>query len=133
MCLAHVAVSESRSQVLSPPHLLVGIPRASPGTVERFMSADASASALATELLQGVAGHESVAMSGEVPFSREARRVLRTAGVEAARSGDAVRPEHLLLGLLGHAGGVTGDLLRAHGVRDQIVRTYIQTSKDTAR
>lgn len=72
-------------------------------------------------------------MSEEVPFSREARRVLRTAGVEAARSGHAVGPEHLLLGLLGHAGGVTGDLLRTHGVRDQTVRSYLQTSKDAAR
>ncbi len=71
-------------------------------------------------------------MSVEVPFSREARRVLRTAGVEAARSGNAVGPEHLLLGLLGDA-GVTGDLLRTHGVRDQSVRSYLQTSKDTAR
>lgn len=133
MHLARVAVSESRGQVLSPPHLLVGILRASPSTLERFMPADASASALATELLQGIAGHEPVAMSEEVPFSREARRVLRTAGVEAARSGHAVGPEHLLLGLLGHAGGVTGDLLRTHGVRDQTVRSYLQTSKDAAR
>jgi hypothetical protein len=122
---ARLSVTESGGAVLLPAHVLLGLLRANPACVQRFAGPDSSVDAIRTEILQGLVKAESVPTSAEVPFSRDARRVLRTAGDEGSRSGGSVCPEHLVLALL-REGGIAGDVLRRKGVREGDVRTFLR-------
>jgi len=125
LLFAHYSVTESGGAVLLPAHVLLGLLRANPASVQRFAGSDGSADAVRTEILQGMLKAESVPTSAEIPFSRDARRVLRTAGDEASRTGGTVHAEHLLLALL-REGGIAGDVLRRKGVREGDVRTFLR-------
>jgi ATP-dependent Clp protease ATP-binding subunit ClpC len=122
---AHYSVTESGGAVLLPVHLLLGVLRANPAVVQRFAGPDGSADAVRTEILQDMLKAESVQTSAEIPFSREARRVLRIAGDEASRTGGTVHAEHLLLALLLER-GTAGNVLRRKGVREGDVRTFLR-------
>lgn len=122
---ARDSVTESGGAVLLPAHVLLGLLRANSACVQRFAGSDGSADAVRTEILQGMVKAESVPTSAEIPFSHDARRVLRTAGDEASRTGGSVHAGHLLLALL-REDGLAGDVLRRKGVREGYVRTYLR-------
>ena len=105
--------------------MLLGLLRADPAFVLRFAGSGGSAEAVRTEILQGMMKAESVPTSAEIPFSHDTRRVLRTAGHEASRTGGSVHAGHLLLAPLGE-GGIAGDVLRRTGVREGDVCTFLR-------
>jgi methyltransferase (TIGR00027 family) len=64
--------------------------------------------------------------SARVPFSEATRRVLRRAAEEADRLSHAeVRPEHLLLGILGFDRSVASSILGERGLRLRLVREAV--------
>ena len=66
-------------------------------------------------------------MAGMERFTQRARRVLSLAHQEAERMRqDAIRTEHLLLGLIEEEGGVAGRVLRELGLESERVREMVE-------
>jgi hypothetical protein len=78
---------------------------------------------LAAILRNGLADGERVGPSVEIPFSKAAKRVLKTATDEGYRAG-AVTPLHLVLGLTSE-GGRAAEILAEHGVTAHAVRKFL--------
>ncbi|RPH60690.1 MAG: hypothetical protein EHM89_08485 [Acidobacteria bacterium] len=121
---ARFAVSEHGGSRIDSDHLLLGILRAAPEALTRFMASGWSLQRMQDRAVALLPPGQRVEESVEIPFSRAAADVIVRASEEAiALTNNEVRPEHLLLVLLNFEETPTGQLLREAGLtRDAIVR-----------
>jgi ATP-dependent Clp protease ATP-binding subunit ClpA len=123
---ARRAVSEFGGHSLKPEHLLLGLLEEKPEVVSSVLNPAASIERLIYQLRASVTEAERVFESVEVPFSEITQQVLRKSLDEAGGAeARVVRPEHLLLGLLGEGAGAA-IILSAHGVSASEVRKRLR-------
>jgi ATP-dependent Clp protease ATP-binding subunit ClpC len=80
-----------------------------------------------TELYKYVKSGSSIVMVGKLPYTPEAKNVMRYADEEARNSGHpCVEAEHILLGLLREPEGIAGRVLTGFGLDVEELRTEIQ-------
>jgi ATP-dependent Clp protease ATP-binding subunit ClpC len=118
---ARYEASQWSAEVIEPAHLLLGLLREDRTLFRKFLRAQ--------EPLRNVAGslglkpsERNIFVSGDMPLSEAAKRVLTYAAEEAEQKGHRfVSTQHLLLGLLREPGPVQY-LLEAEGLRLSAVR-----------
>ncbi|TWD84352.1 ClpA/ClpB-like protein [Kribbella amoyensis] len=124
-----LAQEEARSlahSYIGTEHLLLGLIVEGTNSAARALAAEGiSATAARTVVLQ-VVGRGTGELSGHIPFTPRAKRVLDLTQVEAHKLGsDEFRPEHLLLGLLADGEGVAYQTLVKLGAAPLVLRRRI--------
>jgi ATP-dependent Clp protease ATP-binding subunit ClpC len=113
--------------------LVAGIMRAAPSAVVRFASDE---SALPRGRLTRRTGERATvgpALSVEMPFSAQFKLTLERSVAEADALGhDAIRPEHLVLGLLRDEGTSAWHTLHRAGVRLREVRRMLEAEPEAS-
>ena len=128
---ARSSVSEFGGASVASEHLVLGLLRAAPEVVERFLGPRDSADALTREIKERVSTGPWVSTEVDIPLALEVSWILRKAiGEATAGTGASVRAEHILLAVLVTSNGTAAQVLRAHGVRESDVRLYIGTLTD---
>ena len=114
---------------VGPEHLLLGLTHESAGgTAVKALEALGIAPAAVRQRLEQAAGRGEQAPTGHIPFTPQARDVLKLALEEAVRLGhDYVGTEHILLGVFRAADGVAAHVLTGLGAdldraRQQVIR-----------
>src|SRR5947209_1928811 len=104
------------SMSIETEHLLLGLIRESNAVTRLvFARSQLSLDTIRTEIESRTAFREKIALSVEIPFSAETKRVLQYAGAEADRlRHDDIDAEHLLLGILREEGSVAASILMEH-------------------
>ena len=126
---ARAAVGELGASSVRSEHLLLGLLRANPESVTRFLGPSDSADTLILDTKgRLVASERSVRPADMIPLSANVTTILRKASQEAeSRIDKSVLVEHILLALLDEETGVASEVLRAHGVREMDIRSYLGT------
>jgi ATP-dependent Clp protease ATP-binding subunit ClpC len=123
---ARYAVAEHGGTQLEPEHLLLGVLRADPEAVLRFVSPDVALDVIRARLVANVADDTKLPKTHEIRFSERLRIALERAEVEADDLADAnIRPEHLILGLLVKTSGEANVVLRDAGVQMSAMRQFL--------
>jgi len=124
---ARYEASQLGSVSIETEHLLLGLLREGKGVTGRiFGRAHLSFDRIRREIEERTAFHEKISTSVEMPFSREAKRVLGFAAEEADRLlHNYIGTEHLLLGILREDRSVAASMLTEKGMRLDVVRDDI--------
>jgi ATP-dependent Clp protease ATP-binding subunit ClpC len=133
---ARAKTSERDGDEISTEDLLGGLLLAAPDSVVRFASANQLAPSETGEEFFGRVMHRSREWGGktslEIPFSASVQRILQTAMEEADDlRHKAIRPEHLLLGLLRDENTDAWRTLHEAGVTLRDVRRILREEGDT--
>jgi ATP-dependent Clp protease ATP-binding subunit ClpC len=103
-----------RHDYIGTEHLLLGMEGTSAGEVLQGLGADFGQ---LREGVLGIVGQGSVPPTGAPAFTARAKKVLELALREAlARDDRAIRPEHVLLGIVREGDGLACVVLAEHGV-----------------
>jgi ATP-dependent Clp protease ATP-binding subunit ClpC len=128
---ARYAVAEHGGTQLEPEHLLLGVLRADPEAVLRFVSPDVPIDVIRARLVANVADDTKLPGTHEIRFSERLRIALERAQVEADDLSDAnIRPEHLILGLLVKTSGEANVVLRDAGVQMSAMRKFLSRQEE---
>jgi ATP-dependent Clp protease ATP-binding subunit ClpC len=128
---ARYAVAEHGGTQLEPEHLLLGVLRADPEAVLRFVSPDVALDVIRARLVANVADDTKLPKTHEIRFSERLRIALERAEVEADDLADAnIRPEHLILGLLVKTSGEANVVLRDAGVQMSAMRKFLSRQEE---
>jgi ATP-dependent Clp protease ATP-binding subunit ClpA len=122
---ARYEASEYGSISIETEHMLLGLVREEQGIVQRILQrAQVATQTIRDEIRNRLPpAREKVAMSLEIPFSNEVKRMLMNTAEEADAMQHAyIGKEHLLLALIREEGSVAGSILAAHGLRLETVR-----------
>jgi uncharacterized protein (TIGR02246 family) len=124
---ARYETSQLGSLAIGTEHLLLGLIRESKGLIGRiFARHNVSVGSIRKEIEARTVVREKVPTAVEIPFSREAKRVLQAAAEESDRlMHDYIGLEHLLLGILREERCVAAQILMKQGLRLDTVRTDI--------
>jgi ATP-dependent Clp protease ATP-binding subunit ClpA len=117
---AHQAVIDLGGRTIEPEHLLLGLLKDQPEILSSSSNRSIDLDRLISELRGSVARTERVPKEAEIPFSRRTKHVLRK-WMEQAGAHAHVRPEHLVLALLGEDDRIA-QVLETHGVMALNVR-----------
>jgi len=111
------------SSAVETEHLLLGLMHEDKATVDRLLDSDLSEDSIRLEIQASGPGKNRGPMNlAHMPLTDQGKRALVFAEEEARRLGhEAVRPEHLVLGLLREEGNFAAQMLRERGADlDQI-------------
>jgi len=123
---ARAAVGELGGASVMPEHLLLGLLRASPEAIGRFVRSG-STDELIRQTRERMPVSNGPPPEVDVPLAPEVDWILRRAVEEADSGSDrSVRVEHVMLGLLEQM-GEAARVLEAHGVRESDIRAYLRT------
>ncbi len=124
---ARYEASQMGSASIDTEHLLLGLLREPKGVIGViFTRAHIRLDRVARKLQRKSAPAEKISTSVEIPFTEEAKAVLRHAAEEADQLlYDYIGPEHLLLGLLHERQSVAASTLREHGLDLEDTRQHI--------
>jgi ATP-dependent Clp protease ATP-binding subunit ClpA len=125
---ARVAVSEHGGQAIGVEHILVGLLKAAPAGVQRFMGAAPHFEKLQQAAAALLPNGPIVAESVEIPFNREAVRLMRTLARNTADAAE-IKPEHLLVSLLTDEQSTVGKLLIESGITREAVIADLKNSQ----
>jgi hypothetical protein len=124
---ARGAVSESGGAALTPDHLLLGILRGAPDVIGHVLRSSDSTDVLAQQVLATMGTHVRIHESVEIPIAPEVEHILVNAlGKARATTSKIVRPEHILLALLEISHTKAMDVLRIHGITEEIVAASLR-------
>ena len=121
------------SRTIDPVHFLLGLIRDDKG-VSRTLLLEATGSL--DDLVKEIEGHvitgPHIELSVEIPFGASSKRILNFTVEEADALDDpAIRPEHLLLGLLREDDPLAGAILFGRGLRLSRVREQVRSAPRT--
>ena len=127
------AVTELGGTAIEPEHLVLGVFRANPKAIVRFVRG-AEAAALLRERLEAVSTvPEKVATTVEIPFSADTKAALEQTPIEADRLENRwILPEHLILCVMLKTDGAATRALREAGVDTNAIRDSLRGRDDTA-
>ena len=112
-------------------HVLLGVLRSGASEAARVLrTVDLDPALLRQDIESRLGPNHTTPTAADMPYTSAAKRVLERAMDEARDLRDeAVGEEHLLLGLAGVEGGITGDVLRARRVRLEELRAAVAASR----
>ena len=114
-----------RHDYVGTEHILLGLLRERGGVAARVLASFGIALEAARERLEAAVGRGQ-AVSGHIPFTRQAKRTLELALREALQLGDDyIGTEHILLGLLRDADGRGTEILVGLGADLDVVRQRV--------
>jgi ATP-dependent Clp protease ATP-binding subunit ClpC len=115
---ARFEVSALGGEAITPEHLLLGALRQPRGAIALAIAgASADRSSLVRQLRATCGGDERRPAAVEIPFSKEAKRVLQRAVVEAdGFRSDVIGPEHLVLAVFSEPESAGARLLVEAGI-----------------
>jgi ribosomal protein S18 acetylase RimI-like enzyme len=124
-----LAQEEARSldhNYIGTEHILLGLIAEGEGVGARALERlQVSFSGVRTEIEQ-IIGRGDGSVTGHIPFTPRAKKVLELSLREALRLGhDYIGTEHILLGLVREGEGVAAQVLRSSGVREVDVRSTV--------
>jgi ATP-dependent Clp protease ATP-binding subunit ClpA len=127
---ARMAVSQHGGAELEPEHLLIGLLRAQPEATLRFAPAALDADDLCERLAAAITDKTRPSKSIEVRLSAASIAALEQAKIEADDlSSVAIRPEHLILGIMVKTDGAAATALRDAGARPSAIREYLSSAE----
>jgi ATP-dependent Clp protease ATP-binding subunit ClpC len=127
---ARQEVSEWGAAVIAPEHFLLGIIREGKGPAYELLFEEfaLNVTTLKAEIESHIERKIPLPESTEVPFTPSARQVLIAAMMEADRLQEQeIRPEHLLLGMLGVTDSIPAAILSKHGVNLESARERLSS------
>jgi hypothetical protein len=129
---ARYEVAQLGGITIEPEHLVLGILRLSPQVILRFSNAASAADDIRKAIARPVG--EKVPTSVEIPFSRACKDVLEQTPIEAdAAKNEAIRCEHMLLGVLVRTSGDATRALHDAGVQIDNIRAWLKARPADAR
>ena len=128
---ARFAASARHGEQMELEDLVAGIMRAAPSAVVRFASDESALPRGRFTRRTGERATVGPPLSVEMPFSAQFRLTLERSAAEADALGhDAIRPEHLVLGLLREDGTQAWNTLHRAGVRLREVRRMLKAEPE---
>jgi ATP-dependent Clp protease ATP-binding subunit ClpC len=127
MNLARQEAQRFNHQFIGTEHILLGLIQEGSGVAARVLKTlGVDLRQLRTEVEKEISAGPPTAVSGQLPFTPIAKRVLELAQEEAQSLGhDYIGTEHLLLGLLRESQGVAAKVLINIGLRLEDIREQI--------
>lgn len=123
---ARFEASQFGSRAIETEHLLLGLLREDLALMRRYAGPGSRADAIREEIEGQITRRERFPTSEEVPLAEDAQRVLKLAAEEADRlSHKNIGTEHLLIGLLRVERSITAKVLRANGVKPEVIRQHL--------
>jgi len=116
------------SSSVGPEHLLLGLLREDKPLASILLHSDAAVDSIHKRVADLPAIRERNSRLPDVPLSRECKRALAYAAMEAENRGQQIAPPHLLLGLLHDEKSFATELLREHGLTLAFLREELQNS-----
>jgi len=117
--VARYEASRHGSLSIETEHLLLGLIQEPPGVMSLvFARTRVPLELIRQEIESRTNLRQKVAISVDIPFSAETKRVIQHAVIEADRLGhNNIGAEHLLLGILNEEGCIAASVLTAKGMR----------------
>ena len=123
--VARAECSRLGAAQIGTEHLLLGVMHEPSGPAAQIL-ASVALETIRSEIESQSTFREKIPTSVEIPFTRDAKRVLNVAAQEADRLDHPhIGPEHLLMALLHEEKSVAGRTLAKHGLRLDDVRLRI--------
>ena len=123
---ARYAIVERGGDAIEPEHIVLGILRASPHAIIRFVATDDAARVIEDTIIKTLSG-PVLPGSHEIRFSTRTIHALERAQTEADDLGNrTIGPEHLLLGVLVKTSGTAAEVLTSVGVKIPAIRGFLQ-------
>jgi ATP-dependent Clp protease ATP-binding subunit ClpC len=111
---------------IGPEHLLLGLVHDGGGVAAKVLDSLAITLEAVREQVRAAIGQGQQAPSGHIPFTPEAKQVMKLSQVEALRLGhNYIGTEHMLLGLIREGDGVAAQVLVALGADLTRVRRQV--------
>ena len=131
---ARYEASQYGSSSIETEHLLLGLLRADPILIRRFLGAGSVAADISADLEKHIPRGERISTSVDMPLSQECDKVLKRAAEECERLAQRhIGTEHLLLGILRAEGSLASRFLRERGVKPEVIREQLANSGGSPR
>jgi ATP-dependent Clp protease ATP-binding subunit ClpC len=115
-----------RHNYIGTEHLLLGILAEGDGTAFRALAELGVTLEIARQQVEGIVGTGQNAMSGHIPFTPRAKKVLELSLREALKLGhNYIGTEHILLGIIREGDGVGAQVLTRLGDDLSVVRMHV--------
>ena len=115
-----------RHNYIGTEHLLLGILAEGEGTAFRALDELGVTLEIARQQVEGIIGAGQDAMSGHIPFTPRAKKVLELSLREALKLGhNYIGTEHILLGIIREGDGVGAQVLTRLGDDLSVVRMHV--------
>ena len=124
--LARQAAQRWSHDYIGTEHMLLGLLEADGGAVDLLRRLDVDPARVRDETARRMTRGNAMVTMGQLPFTPRAKKVLELA-LEAANElrDDAIRDEHLLLGIAGEGTGIAAQALAALGVTHETLRNAL--------
>jgi Clp amino terminal domain, pathogenicity island component len=120
-----------RHNYVGVEHLLLGL--SADGVAGPLVSAAGASRDAILEQIRRIVGEGEGTPGGTIPFTPRSKRALEVAARAAGRSGQHVRPTHILLGILDLREGVGAEVLDTLVARDDLRRAAKEALPEGAR
>jgi len=127
---ARYECSQLGATTIEPEHVLLGVLREA-GLVLRFFREGETAATIHARLQKALPVREKISTSVEIPFSPSCKEVLAQSASEAdALKNTTIRPEHLVLAIVGKTHGAAARALEDAGIDPDGIRNYLRGLPD---
>jgi prophage maintenance system killer protein len=134
--LAHEEARTLDHHYIGTEHILLGLLHEGDGVAAKSLQALGISLPAVRQQVEEIIGHGKQAVSGHIPFTPRAKKVMQLSRQEAANLGsDHIATEHILLGLIREGSGVAAQVLTSLGadlgrLREQVVRLAAAAGED---
>jgi prophage maintenance system killer protein len=134
--LAHEEARTLDHHYIGTEHILLGLLHEGDGVAAKSLQALGISLPAVRQQVEEIIGHGKQAVSGHIPFTPRAKKVMQLSRQQAANLGsDHIATEHILLGLIREGSGVAAQVLTSLGadlgrLRQQVVRLAAAAGKD---
>jgi heme-degrading monooxygenase HmoA len=125
---ARYEVTQLGGLTIEPEHLVLGVLRAAPQSILRFISGTANAVSLRTALERAAAIGGKISTSVEIPFSPACKSALEQTPLEADAAKNVwIAPVHIVLGVMVRTEGAAARILAEAGLTAAAIREHLAT------
>jgi ATP-dependent Clp protease ATP-binding subunit ClpA len=130
---ARYEAAQRGSVSIEPEHLVLGVLRENPGILMRFVPTSESVDTIRARLEAASVPAERISTGAEIPFSPACKDALLHTPFEADDlKNEAIRPEHIILGVLVKTDRTAARALRDAGIDPHAIREYLRGAPDDA-